>query len=526
MAWLNMNFEISKSLLQSFLVSANSLICVMIAAVGWFSSNQQIPVTVDNVRPRQENLPSIEYFRAQFHALSQSADNIRTLFLALFLENQTLKASIARYQKATDANQSNQSARIVKFELDDILEKEIRLIKEKVRSISGLILKGGDTDLSPLQKFSVNPSDTVSSFLNASLWTDSENLLETLHQPESNIASPSAPTDAAMIANEQDDYPSLIANVRSREALFHDTQFGSATSGRLDCFNASTCILIMHQAYGRSGNRRKQLRKVEAMLSTCSGGAISPKEVRDDVVHFPSMQIFGKSSCLPAWDRLTDMEHILGLLQTRCQVFNFSWAGKYEGMNCSLKSPPAFYRVHLDSRFPSWLEVSLESWKIPLRNDTAVLHFRGGDIFRVRPNQGYTQPVCDHYLQSFRHSGAACAVLVAADDANPCVAIVQASLNCTHRPAQCGPACAYTLLARARLVVSSFSTFLSTAIDSFSGVERRVYSAYCSDCPTRSIAASTTKLCTETNRSDLFPWFASARQLELLRTRPARVMLC
>jgi hypothetical protein len=260
------------------------------------------------------------------------------------------------------------------------------------------------------------------------------------------------------------------------------------------------------------------------MLSVCSGAAISQKELTDDVVHFPSMQVFGKPSCFPAWDRLDDMEHIFGQLQTKCQVFDFPRDGHNEGMNCSLTAPPSFQRVHLDSRFPSWLEVSMEAWAVPLSKTTAVMHFRGGDIFAPRPHPGYTQPVCDHYIQSFRHSGAACAVLVAEDSANPCVGAVEAGLNCTERPRQCGPACAFTLLARARLVIASSSTFLSTALDLFGSAERRVYSSYCGSCPNR--LGNRTRYCTETDRSELFPWNASVRQVELLRIRPARVVVC
>jgi hypothetical protein len=295
---------------------------------------------------------------------------------------------------------------------------------------------------------------------------------------------------------------------------------------RLDCFDVTRCVLIRHRAYGRSGNRLTQLRRVASMLSVCSGAAISPKNVTDDVVHFPSMQVFGKSSCFPAWDRLDDMEHIFGQLQTKCQIFDFSWDGHYEGMRCSLTAPPSFQRVHLDSRFPSWLEVSMEAWAVPLPSTTAVMHFRGGDIFSARPHYMYTQPVCDHYIQSFRHSGAACAVLVAEDDSNPCVAAVVAGLNCTHRPAKCGPACAFTLLARARLVIASASSFLSTALETFRAAERRVYFSYCAACPVPVRAWDSARYCTETDRSELFPWNASARQLELLRTRPASVNVC
>jgi hypothetical protein len=52
----------------------------------------------------------------------------------------------------------------------------------------------------------------------------------------------------------------------------------------------------------RQKNLLMQLRKVETLLSQCSGAAISSKEVTDEVVCFPSMQVFCKAaaSCFPA----------------------------------------------------------------------------------------------------------------------------------------------------------------------------------------------------------------------------------
>jgi hypothetical protein len=311
--------------------------------------------------------------------------------------------------------------------------------------------------------------------------------------------------------------------LKLQETKVHDEL---SPSNRLDCLHNSTCILIKHTSYGRSGNRYIQLGKVASMLSRCSGAAISLKDVKDDVVHFPSMQIYGNPSCSPIWDRLTDLEYIFNQLRTVCQIFDFSWGGQYEGMNCSLQSPPKFHRIDLNSRFPAWLEISLDAWQVPLSNSTALLHFRGGDIFKVSPHRGYTQPVCDHYIQAFRHSGAACAVLIAEDDKNPCVAAVEASLNssCTHRPSKCSPACAFTYIARARLIIASKSTFLSSAIEIFPDTERQVYYSYCSSCPHRT--GSRTNFCSDTNHTELFPWNASERQLTLLLNRTAHVVLC
>jgi hypothetical protein len=327
--------------------------------------------------------------------------------------------------------------------------------------------------------------------------------------------------------HDEDNYQSMLSKMREIELKLQEmtVQDKFSPSNRLDCFHNTTCILIKHTSYGRSGNRYVQLRNVVSMLSRCSGAAISFKDMTDAVVHFPPMQIYGKPSCFPIWDRLTDVEYIFNQLRTLCQVFDFAWNGQYEGMNCSLQSPAKFHRIDLNSRFPAWLEISLEAWQVPLSNSTALLHFRGGDIFRVLPHSGYTQPVCDHYIQAFRHSGAACAVLVAEDDKNPCVAAVEASLNCTHRPSKCSPACAFTYIARARLIIASKSTFLTSAMEIFPGTERQVYYSYCSDCPLRT-GSRTTKFCSDTNRTELFPWNASERQLTLLLNRTAHVVVC
>ena len=331
----------------------------------------------------------------------------------------------------------------------------------------------------------------------------------------------------------------------------------------LDCFNVSQCVVIRHVNFGRSGNRLMQLRMVETLLSQCSGAALASKDVTaDDVVRFPSMQVFGKAgaSCSPAWDRVEHVEHLFGQLRTQCQTFEFLWDGHYEGMRCApqntLRSMPSFQRIDglngddggggSSAHFPSWLtDVDLEAWAVPLPRTLAVMHFRGGDIFwaNAAANDLYTQPVCDHYLQSFRHSGATCALLIAEDNANPCVAAVEAASlsGCVQRAGvhfACGPMCAFTLLARARLVIASFSTFLNTSLEVFAGggvepeeeEERRsVYFSYCNHCPSDGsgqFGIRTRTYCSETDPSELFPWSASPRQVDLLRSRPARVVVC
>ena len=311
------------------------------------------------------------------------------------------------------------------------------------------------------------------------------------------------------------------------------------TLEKSDCFDYSNCVLIQHQAFGRSGNRKIQLQAVEKVLSRCSGAAISPVKITDDVVRFSPLQVFGAHSCSPEWDQLPDIEGILGRLRSRSQPLNFTWRQPNFGLNATCapygrelqpgvkpRAPEAFQKLSLSAKFPSWLEINLDAWALPLDNATAVLHFRGGDILRNKGLPTYTQPVCDHYLQSLRHSGATCAILLSEDDSNPCVDFVAARFNCTSRrqPPACGASCAFTLLARARVAIASKSSFL-VSLDAFGGAERRVYYSYCTECPRRNDAGKTT-YCTDVNRTELFPWTASQRQLELIRTRSARVVQC
>jgi len=303
-----------------------------------------------------------------------------------------------------------------------------------------------------------------------------------------------------------------------REA--HDEQ-------RTDCFDTS-CIIIYNINYGRSGNSIMQLQKVRSILSKCSGASIAPKSVKDEVVRMLPFQVFGKPSCRPAWNELSDIEDVLLTLNTKCRAYNFSWQDSYGDTNCIKRKTNDFQLVSADRSFPSWLDFDPVAWAVPILNSTAVLHFRSGDVFSstgvVHPS--YTQPVCDHYLQSFRHSQAECALLVAEDERNPCLAVARLRLPCVRvLPPGCGPTCAFTLLSRARILIASASTFMSQAILLFSTSEpKHVYFSYCSDCP--HIDGGVTKLCTETNRSELFPWKASGRQLEILISREARVVDC
>ena len=55
--------------------------------------------------------------------------------------------------------------------------------------------------------------------------------------------------------------------------VWHNQRIAAATNAA--CFDPSTCVLFRSVRYGRSGNRVTQLRSAEALLSRCSGAAIS-----------------------------------------------------------------------------------------------------------------------------------------------------------------------------------------------------------------------------------------------------------
>ncbi len=274
---------------------------------------------------------------------------------------------------------------------------------------------------------------------------------------------------------------------------------------------------------------------MEALLSKCSGAALARSTVSDPLVRLPPLQLFAHRTCAPDWRRLAEAEAVLLRLYSSCRHFNFTWGGRYPGLDCAAGGGggsgggggggDAFRKVPWSGdAFPAWLDLDLAAWTTDLPNSTAVMHFRGGDVFNTpSPHGGYTQPPCDHYVQSFRHSGAACALLVAEDGRNPCVEHARRHVGCTRLvPAgSCGPACAFALLARAKVLVASTSSFVRSASGVFPDPAKRVYTSYCSACPRRS--GEEVAYCTEAAREGLFPWNASAGQLEILRTRRVRV---
>jgi hypothetical protein len=305
---------------------------------------------------------------------------------------------------------------------------------------------------------------------------------------------------------------SQIPSIRT----IHNVQTAREKSN-LDCFNLSTCVLFYHTAYERSGNRLIQLLNAEHILSQRSGAAISQSTVNDDVVSFAPIQIFGRKSCNPAWDNVSVIETLFNQLQTRCTKMSFVWDRTIR------KAPGPFGRLVLKN-FPTWLNIDLRAWSIPLNSSIAVMHFRGGDVFNRKPSPYYVQPVCDHYVESFHHSHAKCALLLSEDNLNPCIHEVRRRINCTFAPQECGPACALTLLLRASILISSNSTFVKPICAATPSVRRAAYFPFCPLCPLYAGACST--FCTNIDAAGLLPWTASPTQLELLKAGRATVAEC
>jgi hypothetical protein len=345
-------------------------------------------------------------------------------------------------------------------------------------------------------------------------------IVDDAQQTENNIGlGPQLVTDLSRERNIT--HPSSSASpVRKEKYRFEDHKLG--------CFDPSSCIIIHHIEQGRSGNRIQQLRSVENILSKCSGAAISPTNVQDNVARFPPLEIFGNRSCTPSWKRLPDMEYILSTLASACEHRQFDSSDKYTDLKCSSREAGIFHKISATKHFPRWLDIDLEAWRVPLTKETAVLHFRGSDIFGTNAHEKYTQPVCDHYIKSFHHSQATCALLFSEDSSNPCLSFVKQRLNCTRTIEPCSATCAFTLLSRAKILVASFSTFVFMAASMYSHQGRRQYFSYCT-CTTDNdfdISSSLDLVCTDTDRNELFPWKASPRQVELLQIREVTLQQC
>jgi hypothetical protein len=359
----------------------------------------------------------------------------------------------------------------------------------------------------------------------------------------------SLPVDNAVSALSEAELMAKKINMLSRELVKRDGKIAElqmkikvgnelepSSDRRLDCFNQSTCFVWHHISHGRTGNKLTQLSRIEAVLAKCSGAVINPgpPAVHDSVVFNSPIQIFGKDTCRPDWSSLDDYENVIHQL-SKCYKFNVQSYGRFELLpNCKFEQRSLFWRtkesiyrkVHLDQTFPAWLKFDFAAWTAPITSDTAVLHIRSGDIMKLNGSyDSYYQPVCDHYIQAFQHSKATCAMILAEDTINPCVAVVNRSLPCVHllTSPQCGAACAFTIIARARILAFARSSFSMEAVRVFRA-DKRLYTSYCQACPSH--RGGGVHYCVKADKAGLVPWRATPGQLDILRSRSAEVLQC
>ena len=241
-------------------------------------------------------------------------------------------------------------------------------------------------------------------------------------------------------------------------------------------------------------------------------------------MQFPPISIFG--GCIVDWNNLASVEKMYSELRS-CRVYDFDWMAQNDiPADCQSTSR----RIDDANRgFPYWLRVDrdLWAWTTPIPQTHAVMHFRGGDVFGQSPPGNYVQPTCKHYLESFYHSKAACAALIIEDERNPCVDVVRRHLPCVEEfaPDKCNSLCAFTLLARARILIRpSVTTFSDMGYKAFRDAEKVCYVPYCASCPERTEWG--TQICTDSDQNGLVPWGATQDQLNVLTTRDAKVKDC
>ena len=218
----------------------------------------------------------------------------------------------------------------------------------------------------------------------------------------------------------------------------------SKAGGELDrlagCFSR-TCVVIQYTEFGRSGNRISQIEMTAQILKQCSGIAILGSMVTeiDPVVTFPVVQFYGTPTCNITADTMEDLESMMHFFTT-CIHVPFEWRGSFVPETierCRARAhleKADFTELHMAKRLlPLWMMVNLPAWNETLDHETAVMHFRGGDIFLSEERRSvhpyYTQAVCAHFVAAFEHSKAREAILVAEDQANPCVNEVKRILD-------------------------------------------------------------------------------------------------
>lgn len=249
-----------------------------------------------------------------------------------------------------------------------------------------------------------------------------------------------------------------------------------------ELLNPVTCVVVPFREYGRTGNVLSQMRNIIELLEYCSGlGVLAKAPPGDSAFVVPPM--FGT---LGNWSSQTMLEQ-LPIAAKNCREL---FEGEVDGNKIYFAEPRDFAKslnCDTDRKRYSVTQVPVLSgsgsskiiafdkrgWEVAIEPTEIAMHFRGGDVM----SQGrgfYVQPLCDYYRQAYIHANATCAVLIAEDDSNPCVEVMQRTLPCSRR-ISCGVTCSLTILARSSILASAKSTFSFAARDMFHDFRKKIF---------------------------------------------------
>lgn len=317
-----------------------------------------------------------------------------------------------------------------------------------------------------------------------------------------------------------------------------------STSRQKSCdvpFEPTTCLAVTVYQYERAGNNIVQLLTLQYLLAECTGIAVLNFALGpDDVLWVP--ETFSNTGCHNPLSKKAILDNcspvILGrelhhteelpkkLKETRCYKLKLKELGFFPPVR---QRPPEQFVHVLDKLF-----LPHESVRRMDLTDTAVVHLRGGDIFKAfnPKSQWYAQPPCSYYLQSIEHSNASRTVIVTDDGTNPCVKYLINHLHDVRVIKGGGARRAFGILRSAPILIPTRSTFSEAAV-SLSLVEaRRVYvardtsGAYGVSVPRHGYPKNTSVCVVEFDGKGTLPWTASKRQLQFMVRAPARVRRC
>jgi len=242
--------------------------------------------------------------------------------------------------------------------------------------------------------------------------------------------------------------------------------------GVMAAMDRRTCVIIPIHRYGRSGNMQRQFEHVVQVLERCSGVAYHRyQQVWDPIAGIP--QLMGT---LDAWSADAMLETLPEVAHQCHHFHSMGPRGMYldqvdrfvKERGCSTTpryavSSPSHWNNRTGAPVDMILAFDVHGWMAKVPDTTVAMHFRGGDTMRGADDRFYIQPICDYYLTAYRLLQGSCAILVAEDDTNPCTQVLLNALPCVEMAPCTGSPnpglCSMTVLARARRLVTSKSTF-------------------------------------------------------------------